>query len=238
MNLLKSIFKIKEGPIRSTTQTHTPIADISDGIVYLKDGTACIILESTSLNFALLSPMEQKAVILAYAAFLNSLTFPVQIVIRSERKDITNYLIYLSQESKKIKNAKLASLMETYKVFIKDTIKKKQVLGKRFFIVAPFSALELGLSKAFSKNLKNKEKPLPYPKDYVVKKTKVSLYPKRDHLIRQSARAGLSLKQLSTTQLVELFYQLYNVGEEEKAGTLTERRIEKEEISEPKTTTD
>ena len=137
--------------------------------------------------------------------------------------------MYLDQESKKIKGPKLASLMETYKVFIKDTIKKKQVLGKRFFIVAPFSALELGLSKSFTSSIKKKKGPLPYNKDYVVKKAKVSLYPKRDHLIRQSSRAGLVLKQLSTTQLVELFYQIYNIGEEEKSGTLTERRIEREE---------
>ncbi|OGM23425.1 hypothetical protein A2961_02925 [Candidatus Woesebacteria bacterium RIFCSPLOWO2_01_FULL_39_21] len=228
MNPIKSLFKIKEGPIRSTTQNHVPVAEIVDGMVFLKDGSAAIVLESTSLNFALLSPAEQKAVIAAYAAFLNSLTFPTQILIRSERKDITNYLIYLNQESQKIKNPKLASLMETYKVFVKETIKKKQVLGKRFFIIAPFSRLELGLGKSFSKSLK-KEGPLPVDRDYLIKKAKVSLYPKRDHLIRQSSRAGLTLRQLSTTQLIELFYQIYNIGEEEKSGTLTERRIEKEE---------
>jgi hypothetical protein len=200
---------IPDKPIISKTQDHLPLADITEDIVIYKNGGAAIIMESTSLNFGLLSEKEQQAVIAAYAALINSLSFPIQIFIRSQRKDITSYMKYLEKAEKNIKNEKLSQIMQGYKTFITETIKKKNVLGKRFYIVIPFNSLELGLTKS-AVSLTKKEGPLPYPKSYVIKKAKISLYPKRDHLIRQAGRLGLKLKQLSTPQVIDLFYDIYN----------------------------
>ena len=82
---------------------------------------------------------EQEAVIAAYAALLNSLSFSVQIVVRTIRKDISSYLNYLDESAKKIANPGLYKLMLSYRRFILDSIKKKNVLGKRFYLVLPFS---------------------------------------------------------------------------------------------------
>ncbi|MBU0572649.1 hypothetical protein KKH23_03060 [Patescibacteria group bacterium] len=199
---------IPDKPISAISQKHLPIADIVDDLVLYKDGGAAIILETTSLNFGLLSEKEQQAVIAAYAALLNSLSFAIQIVIRSQRKDISSYMKYLDEASNKIQNPKLIEIMTGYKNFVSETIKKKNVLGKRFFIVIPFSALELGVTKSVLSIAK--KGPLPYPKTYAIKKAKVSLYPKRDHLIRQAGRLSIKLKQLSTAELIELFYDIYN----------------------------
>ena len=38
----------------------------------------------------------------------------------------------------------------------------------------------------------------------------MALYPRRDHIIRQFARIGLKATQLTTTELVSLFYSIYN----------------------------
>jgi len=198
---------IPDKPISAPSQKHIPIADIVDDVVMYKDGGAAIILETTSLNFGLLSEKEQQAVIAGYAALLNSLSFAIQIVVRSQRKDISSYLKYLDEASSKIQNPKLVKIMTGYKKFVAETIKKKNVLGKRFFIVVPFSALELGVTKSVLSAAK--KGPLPYPKSYSIKKAKVSLYPKRDHLIRQAGRLSIKLKQLSTAELVELFYDIY-----------------------------
>jgi len=195
-------------PLTAPSQKHIPIADITDDIVVYKDGGAAIVLESTSLNFGLLSEKEQQAVIAAYAALLNSLSFAIQILVRSQRKDISNYMEYLDEAAKKIRNPKLSQIMTSYKNFVSETIKKKNVLGKRFFIIIPFSPLELGVAKSALSVAK--KGPLPYPKSYVIKKAKVSLYPRRDHLIRQAGRLSLKLKQLSTMELVELYYSVYN----------------------------
>jgi len=208
-NLKIPLLNIPDRPISSTSQKGLPIADVLENIVLFKNGGAALVLESTSLNFGLLSEKEQQAVIVSYAAFLNSLSFSVQILIRSQRKDISNYLSFLDQAGQKISNPKLQVIMAGYKNFISETIKKKNVLGKRFFIIIPFSNLELGITKSFLATTK-KSGPLPFPKNYVIKKAKIALYPKRDHIIRQAGRLGLKLKQLTTEQLINLFYETYN----------------------------
>jgi hypothetical protein len=195
-------------PLVSTTQAEIPIADITNDMVLFKDGGAAIVMETTSLNFGLLSEKEQEAVVYSYAALLNSLSFSIQILVRSQRKDISNYLTYLADAANKIQNPKLTIVMNSYRAFISEIVKKKNVLGKRFFIVLPFSPLELGAKQSFSTITKSG--PLPFPKSYIIKKAQVGLNPKKDHMIRQAGRLSLKLSQLTTSQLIELFYDFYN----------------------------
>jgi hypothetical protein len=201
---------LPDQPIVDSSQQFVPIADITDDIVLFKDGGASLILESSSLNFSLLSEKEQQAVIVAYGALLNSLSFPIQIIVRSQIKDITKYLDYVAEARAKIQNPKLLIAIDSYKNFIEETVKKKNVLGKNFFIVIPFSPLELGVTKSAATVTKKKKGALPFAESFVVRKAKVSLYPKRDHLIRQGARLGLRLKQLQTEELIKLYYTLFN----------------------------
>jgi hypothetical protein len=201
---------IPDKPIVSTTQNHLPIADITNDIVLYKDGGAALILESTSLNFGLLSEKEQEAVIAAYAALINSLTFSVQIVVLTQRKDITSYLNYLDEQAKKITHPLLAQMMQGYKDFITESVKKKNVLGKRFFVVLYLSPLELGIGKSVAIITKRREGPLPFSKSYVIKKAKITLYPRRDHLIRQAGRLGIKFRQLTSPEIIDLFYSVYN----------------------------
>lgn len=202
------ILNTPDEPIIRDAQDFVPIADIVDDIVLFKDGGAAIILESTSLNFGLLSEREQEAVIAAYAALINSLSFATQILIRTQRKNITKYLAQLDHRMQLIENPKLKMLMGSYKAFIAETIKKRNVLGKRFFVVIPFSNLELGFSKSLLPGQQKKQ--IPYAKSYVLKKAKTVLLPKRDHLIRQSSRLGLKLKQLERDALIDLYYDMHN----------------------------
>ncbi len=202
------VIGMPDTPIMSTTQDHLPIADIVDNIVLFKDGGASIVMETTSLNFGLLSEKEQEAVVYAYGALLNSLSFSIQIIVRSQRKDITSYLSYLDESWQKIANPKLKNLMLSYRTFITEIVKKKNVLGKRFFIVIAFSPLELGVSKSFK--TATSRGPLPFSKSYILKKAQIALNPRRDHLVRQAGRLSLKLKQLNTAELIELYYEVYN----------------------------
>jgi len=211
INYLKNIpiLGIPDTPIVSSTWKHLPISDIYEDIILYKDGGAGLIMESSSLNFSLLSQREQEAVVVSYAALINSLSFSIQILVRSQKKDITNYLKYLDQIYTQQKNQKLSILMQSYKNFILNSIKKKNVLGKKFYIVIPFSPLELGVSKSIKSTLKGGGS-LPYSKSSVIKKAKIILYPKRDHLIRQTGRLGIRLKQLTNYELISLFYSIFN----------------------------
>lgn len=195
-------------PISGTTAGHLPIADIADDLVLLKDGGAALILTSSSLNFSLLSEREQKAILVAYASLLNSLTFPVQIVIRSDEKDIGAYLSFLATIKQKITNPLLANLMTDYENFIVHTVKRKRVLEKQFLIVIPFSSLELGLRGSIA--LGKKQRRLPYSRSHIIQKAKTTLYPKRDHLLRQAGRLGIKLRQLTTNELIPAFHRIYH----------------------------
>jgi hypothetical protein len=200
---------IPDKPLMATTQEHLPIADITNDIVVYKDGGAALVMESTSLNFGLLSEREQSAVIAAYAAMINSLTFSVQIGVLTQRKDISTYLNFLDEQAAKITQPILSKLMQEYKGFILDSVKKKNVLGKKFFVVLYLSPLELGVGKSVASLTKLKG-PLPFTKSYVIKKAKIVIYPRRDHLIRQAGRLGIKFKQLGTADLITLYQSVYN----------------------------
>ena len=170
-------------PIRASTQEHLDIEDIRDDIIIFKDGSCCLLLQTSAVNFGLLSETEQDATIYAYAGLLNSLSFPVQIVVRSQKKDVTNYINLLKIEEQKQQNQKLANQMKLYRQFVETTVKENKVLDKKFYIVIPFSTLELGATNVKAL-LPTKPKHLPFPKDYILERAKNALLPKKDHLVR------------------------------------------------------
>lgn len=203
------IFGIPDKPIVNSTQSFIPIADITDNMILMKNGAAALVMESTSLNFQLLSGRERQAVIAAYAGLLNSLNFPVQILVRSQKKDISRYIDYINTAKENIDNPKLANIMDGYIEFISGIVKKKNVLSKNFYIVVPFSQYELGVTKSLAQNFQKKQT-IPYTKSYILRKAKTSLLPKRDHLMRQAGRLSLVFRQLTTEDLIKLFYNFYN----------------------------
>ena len=202
---------VPDKPITASTQELLPLVDIVDGLVIYNNGGAAQIMETTSLNFGLLSEREQEAVIASYAGMLNSFNFPVQIVVRSQKKDISRYMDFLTAAEGKVKIAKLAAIMADYKNFVNEAIKKKNVLSKKFYLIIPFTPYELGVAKSVAVSFSpNKKQSLPFPKSYVVRKAKISLYPKRDHVIRQAGRLQIKVRPLSDEDLIELFYDIFN----------------------------
>ena len=195
-------------PIKASTQEFLEIEDIKDDLVILKDGSCCLIIKTSAVNFGLLSGEEQEAIIFAYAAFLNSLSFPIQILITSRRMDISSYLDKLSKLEENQPSGKIRSQIRKYYQFILGVVKENKVLEKNFYLVIPFSSLELGVKSAIS--LFPTKKGLPFPKEYIISRAKTALYPKRDHILRQLGRMGLKGEQLSTQKLIELFYEIFN----------------------------
>ena len=195
--------------IRSTTQDHLDIEDIMDGIVILKDGGACLIISTNAINFDLLSEREQEAMIYAYAGLLNSLNFPIQLVLRSQRKDISAYLRLLTNAEVKAPNTEIKTQIRKYREFITDTVQKNRVLDKKFYLVVPMSSLELGIAQTLGQMVKKTRK-LPFDKEYILKKAQINLFPKRDHVLRLLSHLGLSGRQLNTQELIQMFFNIYN----------------------------
>lgn len=207
-------------PIRATTQEFLEIEDILEDLILLCDGGASLVLETTAVNFGLLSEEEQDALIYAYASLLNSLSFPLQIIILSKRMDISSYIELVTQEEEKVTNPILKDRLHRYREFIVSIVRENKVLEKKFYLVITFSSLELGIKGAVS--FSGKKRRLPYSKEYIISRAKTALFPKRDHLFRQLGRIGLKGKQLTTQELVELFYNIYNpTTTGEKLGEVT-----------------
>jgi hypothetical protein len=198
-------------PIKASTQEHLEIDEIFDDLVILKNSGAALVIQTTAVNFGLLSETEQDAIIYAYAGLLNSLSFPIQVVVRSKRMDVSSYLESLIKWEQKQVNEKIRIQIRKYREFISSTIRENNVLDKRFYVVIPMFPEEIGLGATSPLGGFSKKPAGPrYSKEYIVDRAKNILLPKRDHLMRQLTRLGLKASHLSTQQLIELFYDIYN----------------------------
>ena len=157
--------------------------------------------------------------IFAFAALLNSLTFPIQILIRTKRLDISNYLLRVQAAKGQTHNEGLLAQIEKYERFIQDLVSKNQVLDKRFYVVIPYIGLDLSQVTSSLTGLFGR-RPQKLGKWTVLEKAKVNLEPKIEHLTKQFGRVGVKAVRLNTEELVELFYDLYNpeIAKEEKAA--------------------
>ena len=206
---------IKE--ISSSTQLFTEIFDIANDLVILNSGTVSLVLEINTINFGLLAEEEQDAAIYAYAALLNALNFPIQVVVQSQTKDVTNYLNSLEDIEANTNSPTKRAQIARYREFVNDLVHEGNVLDKRFFVVVAASNLDLGIinAKTFLPWQKEEVDLSKLDKNEIYDKAISWLEPKRDQLIDGFARLGLVAKQLSTQELVKLFYINYNLNEAE-----------------------
>jgi len=191
-----------------STQDHLEIEDIIDDLVILKDGIVSLVLETNALNFELLSEKEQDARILAFSGLLNSLDFQMQIVIRTERTDVSAYLDRLRAYRETQISKALRKQIDIYIRFINNLTSNREVLDKSFFVVIP-EVISQVQRTSMVKQLFGKRNTIVNKKS-VLQRSKTRLYPKRDHLIKQFKKMGLIARQLTKDELVRLYYTMYD----------------------------
>jgi type IV secretory pathway VirB4 component len=199
----------------TTTQEHLDIFDIKDNLTVLKNGSVCAVIQTTAVNFDLLSEIEQDAIIAAFSMLLNSITFPIQIVVRSRKLDISKYVEKVRKIESKITDPLLKHQAEAYRKFVQEVIKVNEVLDKKFYVVIP-SGVSLLAEKGGSafdwllRLMGTQNKRVDINLERVLHDGKVDLAPKIDHVIREFSRLGVKARQLSTQELVELYFDIYN----------------------------
>lgn len=191
--------------IHSSTQKFTEIVDFIDNVVVLHGGAACMIIEITASNFALLSQREQDTRIFSYASFLNSLSFPIQILIRNKRMDISSYLKSLDEVEKTIKIPQLKNHIKLYRSFVHEMVTVNIVLNKSFYIIIRYSSLETGVSGATQTTQKGASQV-----EVFAQTAKKSLQSKADTVLMQLQKFATSAKILEKEDLIKLFYIIYN----------------------------
>lgn len=182
----------------SSTQQFTEIVDIIDTVIIFENNSASCIIEVASTNFTLLSGEEQDAKVSGYAAFLNSLAFPIQILIVNKRIDISAYVTMLEKEIPGKTNQLEKEYMTHYRDFIQQLVKQKIVLDKKFYIIVPESALEIGVQTTIAK-----------AEDFATT-VKPALQTKVTSLLNQLRRIGLQAKLLDRDDIVKLFHSMYH----------------------------
>ena len=206
----------------SSTQDHLEVKSIVDGLIITKSRSVSLVIQTNAINFDLLAEYEQDSKIHAFAGLLNSLNFHIQIIVRTKRIDISNYIDYLKAQKEKEMSEGLTNMLDIYIHFIENLIIDNNVLDKNFFIIIPYNpAAPIPGASIFDSKKDNddeKKNQIEMKQDQLLEKAKIFLYPKRDHIIKQLSRMGLAGHQLSNQELISEFYTIYNPEEEGKDG--------------------
>ncbi|HEX3081681.1 MAG TPA: hypothetical protein VHQ86_00335 [Candidatus Saccharimonadia bacterium] len=196
-----------------STQNTLLIAEIKDGVVIMKDGSLRGVILGSAINFDLMSQSEQEAVESAYQGFINSLHFQVQIVIRSQKIDISSYLERLESMRSEQPNQLLATLMEDYLGNIRALVDEVNIMDKQFYVVVPYFP-ELSIKKAGTILDKFKEAFAPTPVITVSEedfhKYKQELSQRMALVANGMSQMGIRALALGTQELVDLYYGWYN----------------------------
>lgn len=182
------MFPLLQNKTKGSARTQIGIKEVRDNILVLPNNRYRSVLVTSSVNFELQSEVEQDALIDNFQAFLNSLTTPIQILVRIRELDIEQYLENLTSsrvnEDKSIYKKQLIS----YSNFIRKLVSGNKILSRRFYIVIPYE------NKSVT--------------DFALAKEQLML--EQEIIIKGLEKLGMKVKQLKSLEILDLFYSFYN----------------------------
>ena len=197
-----------------STQRYLQFSEVHDDTLVLKNGGIRSILEVSSMNFNLKSEAEQKAIIRSYQNFLNALNFPVQILVRSRKLDIDQYINDLERRYSEIRNSLLQQQMGEYIDYIHQLIEYSDIMEKKFYVIVPLDparAQKKGIFESFWSYITPEdtvEKVIQRKREF--KKLKKDLDARTQTVKTALENCGLGVRKLKTEEIIQLFYQAYN----------------------------
>lgn len=214
-----------------STQEHMFISEIKQDTVVLKDGTLRAVLMVSSINFALKNEDEQNAIVSAYVSFLNSLDHPLQIVIQSRKLQIKPYLDRLLEQENNQANELLRTQIADYRSFVSQLVELGEIMSKQFYVVVPYDPLSNKNKSFWSRagDIVNPGRTIKLKGEKFLQR-KADL----DGRVRQIegglTSIGLTVVQLNTQSLIELYFSTYNtdIALTQELAPLDQLRVEKE----------
>ena len=203
----------------NSTQNSLQIAEIRDGIVIMSDGSFRAVIICKAINFDLMSPQEREAVEYSYQGFLNSLYFPVQIFIRSQKVDLRPYIEKLDKIRSEHENMLLALLMEDYIAFMSDLATQTNIMDKKFYVVIPlFPTSDVGkavgkaanASRSFISSAFGQKEQKVVINEADLERAKTELRNRVQSVLSGLQQASIQGLPLDTQELIELYYDAYN----------------------------
>lgn len=206
------------------TQDFVPIKEVRGGTIVLKDGGLRAIIAVSSVNLALKSNDEQMAIISQFQSFLNSIDFPIQIVVQSRRLDIRPYLLTLEGRMKDQREPLLKLQTAGYISFIREFTEQVAIMRKSFFVVIPYEEAALSSKKGMfgglfgSKAPKRTGKQSAADASFEEKQTQLD---ERVSVVSGGLEScGARTERLKTEEVIELFYKTFNPGDVQPAMSL------------------
>ncbi len=203
----------------ASTQNSLLLSELRDSMIIMADGTFRAVVACKSINFDLMSSREREGVEFSYQNFLNALYFPIQIFIRSQRVDIGPYLDRLEEIRRNQDNMLLNVLMDDYIQFIDVLSQEANIMDKSFFIVVPYypsgdvnNVMDQGkgfFNKLFGTS-GSKQTQVTRIDKVTYEKAKEEIHNRVDSVISGLNQVGVQAVQLSTKELGELYYNVYN----------------------------
>ncbi len=199
----------------TSTQLYLRISEIRDNIVVLKDGGIRGIIKTTSINFNLKSEDEQNAIIYSYQNFLNSLDFPIQILVKSKKLDLNEYINQVKELGDKQQNKLLQEQTYEYAQYISKLIDYADIMEKNFYVIVPYTiGMVSGKNDTFQnffKRVNPKEKASDIIKrDKNFDKHKKQIIHRLTIVKNGLNNCGLQTEDLNTEKIIELLYQCHN----------------------------
>lgn len=201
---------------QSTTQKSLLFSELRDGMVIMADGSFRAVIACESINFDLMSNREREGIEYSYQNFLNSLNFDIQIFIRSKRVDIAPYIDKLEGIRRSQDNMLLGVLMDDYIDFIEALAEEANIMDKSFYIIVPYSPAPDGeklVEKGkgfFGQFLPKSAANITKIDNATYQKAKDEIANRVDSVMSGLFQIGVTCAQLTTKELGELYYNVYN----------------------------
>lgn len=199
----------------NSTQNTLLINEIRDGVVIMSDGSYRSVVMLKSINFDLMSPSEREGVEYGYQGFLNSLYFPIQIFVRSQKVDIGPYIQKLDKIRSEHDNMLLAMLMDDYINFMADLASQTNIMDKKFYVVIPFFPLvdtqkAVQAGKSIFTNIFGQKDQNVTINEADLEAAKTELRNRVQAVLNGLMQCGVQGLPLDTQELIELYYDAYN----------------------------
>ena len=176
-----------------SVQNWIPIdAFFNNGIVKTKNNKYLKIIKIIPINYSLKSELEKKSILNSYKVFLKTCNFNIQIIIQSNKEDLSKHIKNINNQIKKEKqkNNNIVNYSKKYIDFINKKNKEKNSSSKNFYILIDSR-----------NNLENKE-------NLIIQDLNDKYLKIKDNLIR----CGNKVEEIKQKEeLIKIYFSFFNV---------------------------
>jgi hypothetical protein len=204
-----------------STKDLVSIADINGSIVLLKNGSLRAVIEVSAVNFELRSEEEQTGILQNFQRFLNSIDFPLQMIVNSRQLNMNEYLKTIDSVAETVNNELLKIQALEYGKFVKELLELSNIMTKHFYVVLPFYVYETPSRTGLFESIKGvlgSTQTVQQIKPEQLDTYRTQLMQRAELILDGLIGIGLKARLMEGQELNNLYYSLYNPGEKMAAN--------------------